>query len=93
MRMYYVYDLVDPVSHLVRYVGLTTRPIEERYRFHCKGWGKESPTAAWVRSLPYPPILVVLRRRRKSRSHSRVGGWSGRLTSRKRNGSSVFAAL
>jgi hypothetical protein len=60
MRMYYVYGLVDPVSHLVRYVGLTTRPIEERYRFHCKGWGKESPTAAWVRSLPYPPILVVL---------------------------------
>lgn len=60
MRMYYIYGLVDPVSHLVRYVGLTTCSIERRYRFHCKGWAKESPTAAWVRSLPSPPILVLL---------------------------------
>jgi hypothetical protein len=51
-----VYALVDPESHLVRYVGQTTDVIK-RYREHCSG---KSHTGDWVRSLTAPPQLVIL---------------------------------
>lgn len=58
MRMFYVYALVDPVSHLVRYVGKTTNRVDWRYKRHCSG--ADGSTGDWVRSLPHPPILVTL---------------------------------
>jgi hypothetical protein len=58
MRIYSVYGLVDPVSHLVRYVGKTTNRVEQRYKQHCSG--KDVSTGDWVRSLMEPPVLVIL---------------------------------
>ena len=52
-----IYALVDPETHLVRYVGQTTR-LASRYKEHCKG--AYSATARWVHSLNDDPQLVVL---------------------------------
>jgi hypothetical protein len=54
---YYVYGLVDPVTHLVRYVVQTT-DLNVRFRLHCSA--RVPTTRAWVRSLPQAPILVIL---------------------------------
>ena len=54
----YVYALVDPKTHLVRYVG-QTQQLEQRHAVHCSGSG--GCTAEWVRSLmPLKPVLVSL---------------------------------
>lgn len=53
----YVYALVNPLTHLVRYVGQTT-DIDKRYRSHCSG--KDVGTSDWVRSMRQSPILVIL---------------------------------
>jgi len=53
----YIYALVDPLSHLVRYVGQTTN-LDARYLSHCSG--KDKCTGEWVRSLPQSPTLVIL---------------------------------
>ena len=55
--MYYIYALVDPLNHLVRYVGKTAN-LDARYRVHCSG--KDGSTGVWVKSLPQPPVLVLL---------------------------------
>jgi hypothetical protein len=55
--MCFIYALVDPLTHLVRYVGQTMR-MDPRYRVHCSG--KDPSTGMWVRSLPQAPILVLL---------------------------------
>jgi GIY-YIG catalytic domain len=55
--MSYIYALIDPLTHLVRYIGQTTN-LESRFRQHCSG--KDSTTGAWVRSLAQPPVLAVL---------------------------------
>jgi hypothetical protein len=56
----YVYALVDPKTHLVRYVG-QTQQWEQRYAFHCSPHRTRGCTAEWVRSLePLNPILVLL---------------------------------
>ena len=52
-----IYAIVDPETHLVRYVGQTTR-LASRYKERCKG--AYSATARWVRSLNYDPQLVTL---------------------------------
>jgi len=53
----YVYALVDPHTHLVRYVGQTGQ-LETRYNMHCFGNGC---TKEWVKSLaPLKPILLIL---------------------------------
>jgi hypothetical protein len=57
MRIYYIYGLVDPVSHLVRYVGQTVN-LDARYRVH--SFGKDHCTGEWVRSLSQPPALILL---------------------------------
>jgi hypothetical protein len=57
-KTFYIYALIDPVTHLVRYVGRTTRPPTTRYRHHCAGHG--ATTGPWVRSLSAPPIFVLL---------------------------------
>ena len=53
----YVYALVDPATHIVRYVG-RTRGLQARYRNHCLG--NTNSTRAWVMSLPEKPVLVLL---------------------------------
>lgn len=53
----HIYALVDPLSHLVRYVGQTTN-LDARYLSHCSG--KDKCTGEWVRSLPQSPTLVIL---------------------------------
>lgn len=57
MRIY-IYALVDPTSHLVRYVGQAA-DLQQRYRSHCAGY-ESNTTSAWVKSLHQPPILVIL---------------------------------
>ncbi|MGE5113602.1 MAG: GIY-YIG nuclease family protein [Acidobacteriaceae bacterium] len=53
-----VYALVDPNTHLVRYVG-QTQELEQRYALHCSASG--GCTAEWVQSLvPLKPVLVLL---------------------------------
>src|SRR5271157_1261868 len=52
-----IYALVDPETHLVRYVGQTTQ-LKRRYKRHCSA--KDRCTADWVRSLDRAPQLVVL---------------------------------
>jgi predicted GIY-YIG superfamily endonuclease len=59
--MCYIYALIDPLTHLVRYVGQTS-DLDKRYRIHCSG--KDAATGEWVRSLPQPPILALLETRR-----------------------------
>jgi hypothetical protein len=44
MQIYSVYGLIDPVSHLVRYVGQTVN-LDSRYWVHCNG--KDHCPAAW----------------------------------------------
>ena len=54
----YVYGLIDPRDHQVRYVG-QTQQLEQRYLSHCSGGS--TCTAEWVRSLaPLKPVLVLL---------------------------------
>jgi hypothetical protein len=52
-----IYALIDPDSHVVRYVGQTTN-IKNRYQTHCSG--KDLSTGAWVKSLSQPPHLLIL---------------------------------
>ena len=54
--MVQIYGLIDPVTHVVRYVGQTSK-LNARYRAYVSG--KDQTTGAWVRSLPQPPHLVV----------------------------------
>ena len=82
MRMFYIYVLVDPVSHLVRYVGQTVN-LDTRYREHCNG---DKCTGEWVRSLSQPPALILLEsgeqrdiprpRKKRGRASSHAVGWS-----------------
>jgi predicted GIY-YIG superfamily endonuclease len=54
----YIYALVDPKTHWVRYVG-QTQQLSTRYSIHCSGSG--GCTATWVKSLaPLKAILVLL---------------------------------
>lgn len=39
--MFTIYALVDPETHLVRYVGQTTQLVELRYRAHCGATGRQ----------------------------------------------------
>lgn len=55
---YYVYGLIDPATHAIRYVGQTKRSPEPRIRQH--RLGHVATTAGWVRSLPEPPLYVLL---------------------------------
>ena len=52
-----VYALVDPETHVVRYVGQTTN-VPLRYRQHCSA--RDSTTKHWIKGLANPPFLVVL---------------------------------
>jgi predicted GIY-YIG superfamily endonuclease len=56
-RTAYIYALVDPLTHLVCYVGQTEN-LKHRYFNHCSG--KDACTGEWVRSLPQSPTLVIL---------------------------------
>ena len=58
MRLYHIYALVDPATHLVRYVGKTRQLLEARYQNHATGNCKG--TAAWVHTLSAPPVLILL---------------------------------
>ncbi len=53
----YIYGLICPHSHEVKYVG-RTRDLCERYTEHCRGTAKA--TRHWVRELQSPPVLVLL---------------------------------
>lgn len=56
----YVYGLIDPQSHAVRYVG-QTRALKARYAEHCRG--AVEATRDWVSALHASsdkPVLVVL---------------------------------
>ena len=52
----YVYGLVCPASHVVRYVGQTTC-LDKRYRQHCRG---HKATSEWTQTLAAHPALVLL---------------------------------
>lgn len=52
----YVYGLVCPDAHVVRYVG-QTQYLRARYLEHCRG---HKTTEAWTRTLSAPPTLVLL---------------------------------
>ncbi len=59
--MFIIYALVDPETHLVRYVGQTTQVLQLRYRAHCRG--HVPATGAWAQSLRErgrDPILLIL---------------------------------
>jgi hypothetical protein len=57
MRIFHVYALADPATHVVRYVG-KTRWVGNRYKAHASG---NCPgTRAWVESLSAPPVLILL---------------------------------
>jgi hypothetical protein len=58
MKPYKIYALADPQTREVRYVGKTKQPLETRYRAHATGNSKA--TAAWVRTLAAPPVLILL---------------------------------
>jgi hypothetical protein len=53
----FVYGLINPVTHEVKYVGRTSA-LRARYREHCRGASRS--TKAWVSTLPSDPLLVVL---------------------------------
>lgn len=56
----YIYALVDPLTHLVRYVGQTVR-LETRFRAHCNG--QDSCTREWIAELTQQkqkPLLCIL---------------------------------
>ena len=75
-RKFYIYGLIDPVTHVVRYVGQTKRPPGPRIRQH--RFGHVKTTAEWVLSLAEPPQYVLLevgtnRRLQVSRNGQRPG--------------------
>jgi hypothetical protein len=71
--MYHIYALVDPVTHLVRYVDETEQPPELRHRQHCKG--RERAAGDWVEALaPLQPVLVVLETGKEARVVLRMKG-------------------
>ncbi len=55
--MIFVYGLICPVTHEVKYVGRTAA-LRPRYLEHCRGASR--PTKVWVSTLPSAPLLVVL---------------------------------
>jgi len=57
----FIYALVDPNSHRVRYVGSSQKP-ENRFKLHLSVSRKNPrPVYAWIRSLaPKEPLLVIL---------------------------------
>lgn len=48
---YSVYTLSDPETLLVRYVGITGKPIQHRFLQHCKDHRKNNKKAQWIISL------------------------------------------
>ena len=56
--MYHIYGLVDPILHVVRYVGKTTQAPGVRIAQHLSG--HDLTTAEWIGSLPKPPDVVIL---------------------------------
>jgi hypothetical protein len=56
----YVYGLIDPASHLVRYVG-QTRALVERYAEHRRGAVPATHDwVCWLTATGSMPVLVVL---------------------------------
>ena len=56
-RIITIYALVDPETHLVRYVGKTVK-LAVRHKEHCSG--ADPATGVWVRSVSRPPQLLIL---------------------------------
>ena len=56
-----IYGLIDPVTHVVRYVG-QAYDVEERFMSHlAESKVSEKPVYAWMRGLhPLKPVIVVL---------------------------------
>lgn len=47
-----IYELIDPETFEVRYVGLTTNTLDERFSQHCRGCeSKHYHSARWIRTL------------------------------------------
>lgn len=57
MKKSYIYALVCPTTHVVKYVGQAIN-IDARYRHHWSG--KDITTGEWVRKLKAPPFLLIL---------------------------------
>jgi len=60
----YVYALVDPVTHSVRYVG-RSRKLIARYSAHMSYWAGNKAKTKWIKSLRRAgmrPALLVLER-------------------------------
>lgn len=55
---FYIYALTDPVTHLVRYVGMTTQQPASRYSQHRTGG--HPTTADWIAGLAQSPGFVLL---------------------------------
>ena len=54
----YIYGLIDPRDHQVKYVGRTSQKIEQRLQHH-RGAARR-PVSQWLRELPAQPTLVCL---------------------------------
>lgn len=57
-KSFKIYGLIEPETHLVRYVGKTHQPLDIRYRAHASG--NAPSTADWIATLDGPPLLVLL---------------------------------
>lgn len=57
-----VYGLADPITSEIRYVGLTTKPLEVRLRQHINDSHnvRNRHLYIWMRTLPEPPLAIVL---------------------------------
>lgn len=57
--MYKIYCLLDPTTYVIRYVGATSKSLEERLKGHMK----KSPISHktnWIKSLNVKPIIELL---------------------------------
>jgi hypothetical protein len=91
----YIYHLICPVTHRVRYIGCTVDP-EQRWKSHygSRNCGKEKATSGWINWLaardllpimqvvsgPLPPIKAYRQEARRIRDAKRRG-WDGLLNS------------
>jgi GIY-YIG catalytic domain len=72
----YIYALIDPLTHLVRYVGQAVN-LKQRYWTHCSG--KDACTGPWVKTLDQPPILVILETVNRTRVRQKLPPKSGHI--------------
>lgn len=57
---YVVYSLIDPISNVVRYIGITRQPIKKRYNGHIYLLKQKSKKISWIKSLSAKGVAPIM---------------------------------